>query len=212
MIWHDYSKLKGTHAFCSASNFSWRNYDLAKLEQVKINSYAAPIGTALHEYAANNITRRFKMTKADKHSVLRYLVVDKKFPAKAVDIDYIFPNLMAYVNDGIGYGMSPEVILYYSPHFFGTADCISFENDVLQISDLKTGKSEPSFKQLENYAALFCLDYKVKPRDIKQIIFRLYHGEELMIAEPPSDILKPIIDQITEFNKFLMWFEDRANE
>jgi len=210
MIWHDHTKLKGQHAFCSCSNFSWRNYDLAKLEQVKVNSYAAAIGTALHEYAAENIKKGFEIKKTDKHSILRYLVVKKNFPRKVIDIDYIFPNLMAYVNDGIRFGMEPEVVLFYSDNFFGTADALSWENDILQISDLKTGKGEPSFKQLENYAALFSLEYKVKPKDIKQIIFRLYHGEELMIAEPPSDILNPIIDQIIEFNKFLMWFEDKA--
>lgn len=208
MIWHDHSKLKGTHAFCSASNFSWRNYDLVKLEQIKVSSYAAPIGTALHELAAEYIKKGFEIKKTDKHGILGYLVVQKKFPQKVIDIDYIFPNFMAYVNDGIRFSMDPEVVLYYSDNFFGTADCLSWENGILQISDLKTGKSEPKFTQLENYAALFCLEYKVKPKDIKQIIFRLYHGEELMVAEPPSDILNPVIDQIVEFNKFLMWFEE----
>ena len=31
MIWKDYSKLKNTHAFCGASNYRWRNYDVDKL-------------------------------------------------------------------------------------------------------------------------------------------------------------------------------------
>ena len=55
MIWKDYSKLKNTHAFCGASNYRWRNYDVDKLIQSKVSSYATSIGTLLHEYAADNI-------------------------------------------------------------------------------------------------------------------------------------------------------------
>lgn len=62
--------------------------------------------------------------------------------------------------------------------------------------------------QLENYAAFFCLDYKIKPSQLDHIIFRIYQNNEVMVAEPPSTILNPIIDQIIEFNKYLMWFEE----
>lgn len=208
MIWHDHSKLRNTHAFCGASNYSWRNYDLEKLEQRKINSYAAPIGTALHEYAASSIRDKFKINKSDKHSVLRYLVVDKKIPSKAIDIDFLFPNLMNYVNDAIGFRMDPEIVLYFSPNCYGTADAISWENGILQISDLKTGVAPANFMQLENYAAFFALDYHIKPTQIKQIIFRIYQAGEVIVAEPPSDVIKPICDQLIEFNRFLTWFDE----
>lgn len=62
--------------------------------------------------------------------------------------------------------MSTEVVLYYSDRFFGTADSISFRNGVLRIHDLKTGKTPVHMDQLMVYAALFCLEYKIKPGDI----------------------------------------------
>ena len=49
----------------------------------------------------------------------------------------------AYVNDAIGYRMTPEQVLYYSPNVYGTADAIRFyENSrFLRIHDLKTGNT-----------------------------------------------------------------------
>lgn len=208
MVWKDYSKLKGTHAVCGASNYSWRNYDPEKLIQRLIANYAAPIGTALHEYAADNIKNKIKLLKTDKHGVLRYLLVEKKIPSRAIDIDMLFPNLMNYVNDSIGFRLDPEVVLYYSPYSYGTADAISWANDTLQISDLKTGVVPASFAQLENYAAFFCLDYKIHPSKIKEIIFRIYQGGQIAVAKPDPSILVPIMEQIVEFNKIITDFEE----
>lgn len=210
MSWKDYSKLKGTHAFCGASKKAWRNWDIEKLLISKENSYAPVIGTLLHEYAADNITAHFRLNKTDKRGVFRYLNVEKKVPSNVIDIDRLFPNLMNYINDSIGFRMDPEVVLFYSQDFYGTADAISWSNDILRISDLKTGVTPASFDQLEIYAAFFCLDYKVKPRDIKCMEFRIYQNNEVMFAAPdPLEVLTPLIDQIILFNKALMDFEGR---
>ena len=209
MIWKDYSKLKGTHAFCGASKYTWRGWTIEKLIQAKENSYASQIGSKLHEYAADNIQEKFKIVKGDKRSVFRYLAVENKFPPNAIDIERLFPNLMNYVNDCIGFRMDPEIVLYYSPDFYGTADAISWSDDILRISDLKTGITPAHFEQLENYAAFFCLDYKIKPSQIKKMEFRIYQDNEVLYAEPNSSIIFPIIDQIIEFNKALIDFEGR---
>lgn len=204
MQWKDYSHLKGSHAFCGASNCSWRNYDVEKLLLAKERSYATTIGTKLHEYAAANIAEKFKILKTDKRSILRFLTVENHIPQSAVDIDRLFPNLMNYVNDMISFRMDPEVVLYYSPDFYGTTDAISYENDVLRIADLKTGVTPASFVQLENYAAFFCLNYKVKPSQLKKLEFRIYQNNEIMCAEPNPEIISPIINQIITFNNVLM--------
>ena len=209
MIWKDYSKLKNTHAFCGASNYRWRNYDIDKLIQSKVSSYATTIGTLLHEYAAENIKKRFKIAKSDKRSILRYLGVEHGVPLSAIDTNRLFPNLMNYVNDAIDFNMDPEVMLYFSDDFYGTADAISWEDNVLRISDLKTGVTPASFMQLENYAAFFCLDYKVKPTQIEKIEFRIYQNGEIIGAEPEPIILVPIIEQVIEFNRVLTDFEGR---
>ncbi len=209
MIWKDYSKLKNTHAFCGASNYRWRNYDIEKLIQSKENSYATTIGTLLHERAANYISKPKKITKACKISIYDYLAIDNKIPESAIDIDRLFPNLMSYVNETITFEMDPEVTLYFSDNFYGTADAISWEDGILRISDLKTGITPASFMQLENYATFFCLDYKIKPSQIKKLEFRIYQNNEVLFAEPDPHILNPIIDQVVEFNRVLSDFERR---
>ena len=209
MIWKDYSRLKGTHAFCGASKYQWRNYDVEKLLQMKANSYAATIGTLLHSFAEMTIAKHLKMKKPHKDTVFWYLFVEHNIPAQAIDLDRLFPNLMNYVNDAIGFRMDPEVTLYFSDDFYGTVDAIYWNDGILRISDLKTGVTPASFMQLENYAAFFCLDYKIKPSQIKKMEFRIYQDNEVLLAEPESDVLFPIIDQIIEFENALKQFDGR---
>ena len=74
----------------------------------------------------------------------------------------------AYVNDAIGYGLDPEVVLYHSENAFGTADAIGFDEKkhLLRIHDLKTGVTRVNMVQLHIYAALFCLEYEKLPGEI----------------------------------------------
>lgn len=97
-------------------------------------------------------------------------------------------TLNLYVNDGIGFKMIPEQTLYYSPNCFGTADSIYFRQNKLGIHDLKTGLYQSSIRQLEIYAALFCLEYGMRPMDI-EIELRIYQNNEVQIYVPePMDI------------------------
>ena len=105
------------------------------------------------------------------------------------------------MNDAIGFKMDTEVVLYYSDYFFGTADAISFRNNKLRIHDLKTGKSG-HMDQLKIYAALFCLEYKIRPGDI-DIELRLYKNDEVIVFEPTAEDIVPIMDLIVHFNKLL---------
>ena len=210
MLWNDHSKLKGTHAFGGASKKGWENWDIDKFLTSLENSYAQSIGTHLHAYAEDNIRSHWRLYKSDKRSVLRYLVIDKKIPMNVIDIDRLYPNLLNYVNDCIGFRMDPEVVLYYSDKFYGTTDAIFWNDGVLKISDLKTGVTPADFVQLAKYAAFFCLEYKVKPTQIKHMEFRIYQNGEIMVAEPdPSEALDPLIDKIILFNKAAMDFEGR---
>ena len=98
--------------------------------------------------------------------------------------------------------MTTEQILYYSENCFGTTDAISFRQNILRIHDLKTGSTPSSIRQLEVYAALFCLEYNMKPGTIG-IELRLYQLDEILIHEPlPEDILY-IMDKIIMFDKQL---------
>lgn len=105
-----------------------------------------------------------------------------------------------YVNDAIGYKMVPEQLLYYSPNCFGTADTISFRQKFLRIHDLKSGEIKASMHQNEVYAALFCLEYRIDPNDIKMEL-RLYQSDEILVHEPFSDDIHQIMDKIIIFDK-----------
>nr|DAE02543.1 MAG TPA: Cas system-associated protein [Siphoviridae sp. ctmYS12] len=177
-----HSNLEGLHAPFSASQSAWLRYDTEKALTVYDNMRAKERGTKLHDWAKRTIDLGIKQPRSNK-------------------------TLYAYVNDAIGFKMSTEVVLYYSPYFFGTADAISFRNNKLRIHDLKTGKSG-HMEQLEVYAALFCLEYKIKPGNI-QMELRLYKDNEVIVHEPTAEDILPIMDKIMSLNKALENFDDR---
>lgn len=167
--------LEGQHAFLSASKYHWINYDEEKLSNAYEKYLAVQMGTRLHAFACECILlgQKLKNTKQ---------------------------TLNMYVNDAIGYKMIPEQVLYFSENCFGTADAISFKNNLLRIHDLKTGETPASIHQLEVYTALFCLEYGYNPKDI-DIELRIYQSDQVLIHKPePEDIL-PIIDKIVIFDK-----------
>ena len=104
-------------------------------------------------------------------------------------------TLNMYVNDAVGYRMTPEQLLYYSDNCFGTADTISYRRNTLRIHDLKTGITPTSFRQLEIYAALFCHEYRFKPPQI-EMEFRIYQNNEIVIMPGDPDVITHIMDRI----------------
>lgn len=177
MDFNKHSNLEGQHAFLGASKYHWLNYNDDKLVETFSNLRAAQKGTELHEFAAMCIRLRQKLPKSQK-------------------------TLNEYVNDAIGYRMHPEQVLYFSEWCFGTADAISFRNNFLRIHDLKTGKERAHIEQLRIYAALFCLEYRVSPADIK-IELRIYQSDEVIIDEPDASVIVPIMDKIITFSKII---------
>ena len=177
MFFNNHTNLEGLHAPFGASKSSWLRYSDEKIVEVYNNLQAAEMGTRLHEWAKQTIDLGIKQSRTKK-------------------------TIYSYVNDAIGFNMSTEVILFYSERFFGTADAISFRNNFLRIHDLKTGKRPVHMEQLEIYAALFCLEYKVKPGDIRMEL-RIYQNDEILVHEPTAEDILPIMDKIVHINKML---------
>lgn len=183
MNWNQHSSLEGTHAFLSASSYHWLNYTDEKLITVFKNKLASQRGTKLHELASMCIQMNQKLPKSEK-------------------------ALNAFVNDAIGYRMQSEQILYYSMNCYGTADAISFgkqrgsERMILRIHDLKTGEVPAKMDQLMVYAALFCLEYGVKPGEI-DIELRIYQGYEVLYYIPKPEEILPVMDTIIRFDKLI---------
>lgn len=178
MNFNQHLNLEGLHAPFSPSQSSWLRYDDEKALEIFANKRAAEHGSRLHAWAAETISLGIKQPKSKK-------------------------TLYSYVNDAIGFQMEPEVVLFYSERFFGTADAISFRKNVLRIHDLKTGVRKAKMEQLMIYAALFCLEYRVKPTDI-EIELRLYQNDEILYHNPGADEIKQIMDKIIHLDKLLM--------
>lgn len=172
-----HSNLEGQHAFLGASKYHWINYDKEKVAESYSKFLATQRGTILHDFAARCITLGQKLPRSRK-------------------------TLNMYVNDAIGYKMTPEQVLYYSDNCFGTADSISFNDRLLRIHDLKTGVIPTHIEQLEIYTALFCLEYKIKPGDI-DIELRIYQSDEILYHKPTVEDIAPIMDKIITFDKII---------
>lgn len=204
MIWYDHSKDVGAHALLGGSRYSWLNYDEEKLFNYVSSSYATTIGTLIHELAAKLIKNQIKVSKNDSRKMIMLYLLDNKVPRSVIDVERYLENFVAYVNDAIGFGMRPEQVLKYSENAFGTADAILFneKKNFLRIHDYKSGVTQPSLHQLEIYAALFCLEYHVKPKDIS-IELRIYWNGEVITGLPTAADIVPVMDKIITFDKFI---------
>lgn len=192
MQWNQHSSLRGMHALLGASKSHWLRYDDEKMRQYLISREAAAKGTRLHALAHMLIQERQKLPDNKK-------------------------TLNRYVNDGIGYLMRSEQLLFYSEYCFGTADTISFREPneekgrpaYLRISDLKTGDGKVSIEQLLIYAALFFLEYDkylwelgIRPADVKTEL-RIYQNDDVELwRADPEDIIA-IMDRIVSADKFI---------
>lgn len=177
MNFKKHSSLENTHAVFGASQYHWLGYDEEKIRQVYLNKLAVQRGTELHEFCKRAIELGVRLPRTRG-------------------------TINQYVNDAIGYKMTPEVLLYYSEFFYGTADTISFDDGILRIHDLKTGVTPTSFNQTNIYDALFCLEYGISPFDIRRE-HRIYQNDEFRQNEPEAQTIRIIMDKIISFDKVL---------
>lgn len=184
MQFNKHHNLAGAHATFSASQSHWLRYDDEKAINTYLNKQAAKQGSRLHAWAKETIDLGIKQPRSKK-------------------------TLSAYVNDAIGFQMDTEVVLFYSENFFGTADAICFRNNKLRIHDLKTGITPVHMEQLLVYAALFCLEYRIKPGDIEYEL-RIYQNDEIEYFEPTVEDIAPIIDKIIHLDKILQKLKEEV--
>lgn len=196
-----HNELRGKHAVLAPSQPYWLDYSDEQLFQKYVSGYAQSMGTALHELAETLIKNCIKLKKTDRTVVLVHLL-ENGIPRAAIDMDRIYNNFMTYVNDAIGFKLTPEQPLKYSEYCFGTADAISFRHNELRIHDYKSGIREAKMDQLMVYAALFCLEYNYKPGEIK-IELRIYQNDEIVFHKPEADEIAPIMDRIIHCDKML---------
>lgn len=179
MRFADHPRLQGEHAFLGASRYHWINYSDERLAAAYRTAQAAALGTRLHALAAEHIRLGMRMPRNRA-------------------------TFNMYVNDAIGFRMTPEQVLFYSVNAFGTADAISFEEKAkrLRIHDLKTGTTPASMAQLHVYAALFCLEYDRSPFDIDMDL-RIYQNDDILVEETDPEEIARIMGAIRHFDKII---------
>lgn len=170
-------ELEGRHAFLAPSKPHWVNYSEEKIERMYTSSQAAARGDRRHQLARDLIRERERLPDEEK-------------------------TLNMYVNDAIGYRMTPEVPLVATQFAFGTADTIAFRELCLRISDLKTGSHPVKITQLEIYAAYFCIEYEFRPWDI-QMILSIYQNNSVQIYEADPDVIFHHMEKAIFFSKKL---------
>lgn len=179
MQFNIHRNLEGMHAPFSPSQSSWLRYNDEQAAEVYLNRKASEMGTILHAWAKSTIDLGIKQPRTNK-------------------------TLNAYVNDAIGFKMSTEVVLFYSERFYGTADAISFKNMFLRIHDLKTGKRPAKMEQLLVYAALFCLEYRIDPKDFKGCELRIYQNDNIEYCNPEPEEIQEVMDTIVHLDNVLL--------
>lgn len=187
MNYNKHFELEGKHAILSPSKPYWLNYDQNQIRNYILSQQAAARGTRLHEIAESLIREGLKLKGTTQ-------------------------TMTAFVNDAIGYGMTPEVALRYSDNCFGHTDVIGFDRGVLRIHDLKTGTGPVHMEQLEIYAALFLLEYErilgVNPANTK-VNLRIYQNDDIQEVIPDKDRMEEVTYLIKERDS---WVESTLQE
>lgn len=225
MNFNKHLELNGGHAVFGASQNAWLRYDDEKMID-RVNSLSAKsLGTEIHDFARSQIEMRIRSRSIKNlmDSLMTY-VYRKYFDDELNCLSArgekllngisrmsrdVFATVQSYINDGIGFCMTPEQKLVFDPvYFFGTADCISFRDNELRIHDLKTGRIPAHMDQLMVYAAFFCLEYNVDPRKLKLIELRIYQNNEVLVKQPEPDDILSIMDKVKkDYNNITNVFE-----
>lgn len=213
MIFNKHLELNGGHAVFGASQSSWLRYDDEKMVDRVSNLMAKNLGTEIHDFARSQIEMRIRSRSIKNlmDSLMTYIYRkyfddekdcllpkgEKLLNGVSRMSRDIFATVQSYINDCIGFYMTPEQKLVHDPtYFFGTADCISFRNDELRIHDLKTGRVRAHMDQLLVYAAFFCLEYKIDPKKLKLIELRIYQNNEVAVDQPEPEEIMEIMNKI----------------
>lgn len=194
MEWNRHPELVGQHTFFSPSKYAFLRKTDDELVESYYNSFASTVGTLTHAFAAECIRQRHVLEEVDwRH--LEFELLKQKIPQEAFDVGFIFPTVMAYVNDSIEHRMDAEIGLSYSELCGGTADAIAFRRKRLRIHDLKTGATPAKIDQLMGYAALFFLEYGFKPESTHTEL-RIYQAGDIFVCEPKPNEIREVMEAI----------------
>lgn len=222
---NNHSRLRGRHALFSPSQPAFFSMTPDEFRDSLARKMRASLGTEIHGWAFSKISRRHKVTSVreaaksiDEYIFNKYyneqydsISVDGRRLLKSLNLlpPEVFETAKSYVNDAIGFRMKPEVVVEAIPgaeRFFGTIDAVIFSDKILRIHDLKTGSSTPKIDQLLGYDVYYCMEYDIDPYEIEHEL-RIYWNNDVLIATPTGDDIKPLMEKIHLFDQIQADFE-----
>jgi hypothetical protein len=213
------------HAPFPPSQPSWLNYTDEQLIEALKNKYRAEIGTEIHEWASHQIILSSKVSgikEVEKgvktHIYEKYMekyskCYDPEFGTLLLKhLHYIpgegFLTTKQFINDSIGFRMESEKRLTVSNMIYGTADAVRYytKDNLLRVSDLKTGKRPAKIEQVFIYAALYCYEYNLKPLNTN-FEARIYQNGDIFVEQPSGEDINEILINILHKDEVAKKFE-----
>lgn len=219
------SSTSTSHAPFPPSQPSWVRYTDAQVIEAFKNKYRSDIGTEIHEWASHQIILGSKPSGIREvergvktHIYEKYMVdTSKTYDPRvgSIFIDHLrylpgeaYLSVKMFVCDSIGFRMESEQKLSVSKVIEGTADAVRFypKDNLLRISDLKTGSRPAKIEQVFIYAALYCYENRLDPLKTN-FEARIYQNGEIYIEQPTGEEIKSLLNTILHINEVVSKFE-----
>ena len=219
------SSTSTSHAPFPPSQPSWVRYTDAQVIEAFKNKYRSDIGTEIHEWASHQIIlgskpsgireveRGVKTHIYEKYMMETSKVYDPRVGSIFLDhLRYLpgeaYLSVKMFVCDSIGFRMESEQKLSVSKVIEGTADAVRFypKDNLLRISDLKTGSRPAKIEQVFIYAALYCYENRLDPLKTN-FEARIYQNGEIYIEQPTGEEIKSLLNTILHINEVVSKFE-----
>lgn len=213
------------HAPFSPSQPAWLKYSDEQVIETYKNKLRPDIGTEIHDWASHQITLFQKPSGIKEvergvktHIYEKYMLdISKLYNPKygtmlLKHIRYLpgdaYLSTKMFVSDCIGFRMESEVELPLSDMIGGTADAVRYypKENLLRVSDLKTGSRPAKIEQVFTYAALYCHEYRLDPLKTN-FETRIYQNGEIYIEQPEGEDINDILKNILHKNEVLERFE-----
>lgn len=219
------SSTSTSHAPFPPSQPSWVRYTDAQVIEAFKNKYRSDIGTEIHEWASHQIILGSKPSGIREvergvktHIYEKYMVdTSKAYDPRvgSIFLDHLrylpgeaYLSVKMFVCDSIGFRMESEQKLSVSKVIEGTADAVRFypKDNLLRISDLKTGSRPAKIEQVFIYAALYCYENRLDPLKTN-FEARIYQNGEIYIEQPTGEEIKSLLNTILHINEVVSKFE-----
>lgn len=214
-----------SHAPFPPSQPAWIRYTDAQAIEAFKNKYRSDIGTEIHEWASHQIILGSKPSGIREvqrgvktHIYEKYMMETSRLYDPRVGSAFLnhlryvpgdaFLSTKLFICDSIGFRMESEQKVSVSSIIEGTADAIRYypKENLLRVSDLKTGSRPAKMEQVFIYAALYCYENRLDP--LKTAFeTRIYQNGEIYTEQPTGETISRMLSDILHLNEVVEKFE-----